>query len=100
MAERWNRPMLESILATPWSIPVREEEPHVAIPATSEAQSAPAPPEDRRPVPRCVFITAATLREFGFTSNCRRCRRIQLKLPALIPHHEECRRRLESGDAG
>ena len=88
--------MLDSILDTPWSNPVREEEPHVAIPATSEAQSAPAPPEDRRPVPRRVFITDATLREFGFTSNCRRCRRIQLKLPAQgIPHHEECRRRLE-----
>ena len=94
LPERWCRPALEALKATPWENPARSEEPMQVIPH-ADIPAAPEVPRARQGVPRRVYITPANLREHGFSSNCARCEALRHNRSAQgIDHSLACRRRL------
>ena len=106
--ERWNKELVQNLLATPWCNPVPPEDhraPEV-LPPREEPLSRPAPEgPDPREGPKQVYIRDLDLERYGYTVGCRRCGLMREGRPARgIRHALACRARVEeamraAGDA-
>ncbi len=94
METRWDGDALEKVVSTPWSL--RESAEAVKVDFGAEVPKHPAPEEAEPPLPRRVKITMNTLREFGFTANCRACDHMSAFGEAKngLAHSEACRARI------
>jgi hypothetical protein len=97
--ERWNKELVQNLLATPWCNPVLPEDhraPEV-LPPREEPLSRPAPEgPDPREGPEHVYIRDVDLERYGYTVCCRRCGLMREGRPARgIRHAPACLARVE-----
>ena len=94
---RWR--IWDAIKGSPWATSgvLRDVLPDVPRPTLSRDEPPFAPVEER-PVPRNMKISQDTLKKFGYTPGCAKCRKLsrnECSHPGLA-HSQDCRSRIEA----
>ena len=97
--ERWNKDLVQNLLASPWCNPVPLEDQRVpeVLPPRGEPLPRPVPDgPSAREGPKQVYIRDVDLERYGYTVGCRRCSLMREGQPARgIRHIPACRARIE-----
>ena len=106
---RWNKENMDMVGGVPWKVSPSEDSEEGIMPAVDIGMEMPevgiprAPKEDRRPVPRRLYIRAKDIDRHGVTPNCKGCI-ATLRGEGGVPHSDTCRKRLtdeiEKSDEG
>ena len=106
---RWNKENMDMVGGVPWKVSPSEDSEEGIMPAVDIGMEMPeveiprAPVEDRRPVPRRLYIRAKDIDRHGVTPNCKGCI-ATLRGEGGVPHSDTCRKRLtdeiEKSDEG
>ena len=106
---RWAKGNLDFVGGVPWKTSVDQGEVEEVMPAVDIGMEMPEveiqrpPADERRPIPRRVYIKARDIDKYGATINCKGCV-ATLRGQGGVPHTDACRRRLteeiEKDDGG
>ena len=94
MEDRWRVEELRGVSATPWTLRSTDAPSSTDFGAETEKHAAIA--EAPALVPRRLKITMTTLKEFGYTDQCRQCDHIRAfgEVKGGLAHSEPCRARI------
>ena len=96
---RWNKENMDMVGGLPWKASLSEDSEEGIMLAVDIGMEMPeveiprAPKEDRRPVPRRLYIRAKDLERHGVTPNCKGCI-ATLRGEEEVPQSDTCRKRL------